>query len=298
VICRELLARHEYVIGDFYYGRANYKAAESRMAELVALYPDTPIAPEALYDFGRTLQKQGKKYSAAQAFTALKLHYPKTKFAAQADQQLKTLNQPVGTEEDPLSLVLTESGFGEDQVNADHVAVHESLANLASAGHVAYGPDGLPILDPLGSKGADESAQTQQAKEVPGPATLRTVRLSSSDPPLSVVLELTGPVNFDDNIKNGSDSSTLTMFLKSVTPDSKLAHHMIFDKSIFRDCDIETDSTGTTVTVNTTLVSRFAVLPLAKPPRLLVTFTPQSGLPGTAGQTVSSDAGPPGASGF
>ena len=69
-ICREMLARHDYLIGQFYIQRANYKAAESRMAELMALYPDTPIAPQALYELGLTLEKQGKKYSAAQAFTA------------------------------------------------------------------------------------------------------------------------------------------------------------------------------------------------------------------------------------
>src|SRR5438270_5466217 len=34
-ICREMLGRHEYLIGDFYYNRANYKASESRMAELI-----------------------------------------------------------------------------------------------------------------------------------------------------------------------------------------------------------------------------------------------------------------------
>src|SRR5579875_673578 len=31
-ICREMLARHEYLIGSFYYDRANSKASQSRMA--------------------------------------------------------------------------------------------------------------------------------------------------------------------------------------------------------------------------------------------------------------------------
>jgi outer membrane protein assembly factor BamD len=276
-ICREMLARHEYLIGDFYYRRANYKAAESRMAELISLYPDTPIAPEALYNLGRTLEKQGKRYSAAQAFTALKTHFPGTRYATDADRELASLKQPIDTEEDPLKLVLTESGFGDDVANADHVSVHESLANLASAGNPAYGPDGLPILD---HQPAAAATQPAKASENPGPATLREVRLSSSQPPLSVIFDLTGPVNFDDKIDHGSDYSTLKIFLKSVTPDSKLARHFVFDRSIFRDCDVESDSNGTTVTVNTTPVSRFAIVPLDQPARLLVTFTPQAGLPG------------------
>jgi hypothetical protein len=114
------------------------------------------------------------------------------------------------------------------------------------------------------------------------------VRLSSSDPPLSVVLDLSGPVNFDDKLKNGSDSSTLQVYLKGVTADAKLAHHFVFDRSIFRDCEIESDSSGTTVTVNTMPVSRFAIVPLERPARLLVTFTPQAGAPST---TASSETG-------
>src|SRR5215469_12467357 len=142
-ICREMLARHEYLIGDFYYNRANYKASESRMAELMALYPDTPIAPEALYDLGRTLHKQGKKYSAAQAYTALQKSYPNTRYASIATKEIKGLHQSVDTEEDPLKLVLAESGFSEQ--GQGQVAVHESLANLGSTDKF-YGENGLPNL--------------------------------------------------------------------------------------------------------------------------------------------------------
>jgi outer membrane protein assembly factor BamD len=303
-ICREMLARHEYLIGDFYYRRANYKASESRMAELMALYPETPIAPEALYHLARTLEKQGKKYSAAQAFTALKQSYPKTKYATIADAELRKLHQSVDTEEDPLKLVLAESGFGEEQPGPDQVAVHESLANLGTADG-AYGANGLPNLSAAdsdesakqsGERAADakspatNDALAQTDKVQPGPAVLRTIRLSSSDPPLSLVFDLTGPVNFDDDLKNGSDYSRLKVFLKGVNTDSRLARHLVFDRSIFRDCEIESDSNGTTVTVNTMPVSRFAIVPLERPARLLVTFTPQNGpSPATANSGVGGD---------
>ena len=126
-ICREILARHDYLIGEFYEKRANFRAAESRLAEVLALYPDTPIAPEGLYQLALTLEKQGKKYSAAQAFTALKMHFPHTGYASAADVQLKKLHQPIDTEEDPLKLVLAESGYSEEQ-QGQQVSVHESLA--------------------------------------------------------------------------------------------------------------------------------------------------------------------------
>ncbi|HKV54388.1 MAG TPA: outer membrane protein assembly factor BamD [Candidatus Binataceae bacterium] len=287
-ICREMLARHEYVIGNFYYNRANYKASESRMAELMALYPDTPIAPDALEQLGRTLEKQGKKYSAAQAYTALKQDYPNTKYAVEANNELNKLHQSVDTEEDPLKLVLAESGFGDDQANGNQVAVHESVDNL-SAADPAYAANDLPNLN--AAKPSAATAAAEQAEKVqPGPATLRTVRLSSSDPPLSVVFDLTGPVNFDDHLKNSSDSSSLTIFLKGVTADSSLGRHLVFDRSIFRDCDIESDSSGTTITVNTAPVSRFAIVPLERPARLLVTFTPQNGPPATTASSAGADA--------
>jgi hypothetical protein len=290
VICREMMSRHEYLVGNFYFKRANFKAAESRMAELVARYQDTPMAPEGLYDLGQTLEKQGKKYSAAQAFAALKLHFPNTKFAADADRELKRLNQPVDTEEDPLKAVLAESGFSEDQMNQNPVAVHESLTDLAAAGGDAgtYGTNGLPILDKPAPKAGASTVGPPPKQPNPGPATLRTIRLSSSDPPLSVIFDLTGPVIYDDNLQSGTDSSTLTVFLKAVTPDAKLARHMVFDKSIFHDCDVESDADGTKITVNTTRVSRFAIVPLQGPSRLLVTFVPENGSP----QTASFEAGP------
>ena len=148
-ICREILARHDYLIGEFYEKRANLRAAESRMAEVMALYPDTPIAPEDLYQFALTLEKQGKKYSAAQAFTALKMHFPNATYASVADQQLKKLHQPIDTEEDPLKLVLAESGYSDDQ-QAQQVSVHESLESLAAndRGASAFGAGGVPILPP------------------------------------------------------------------------------------------------------------------------------------------------------
>jgi outer membrane protein assembly factor BamD len=286
-ICREMLARHEYLIGEFYYRRANFKAAESRMAELMALYPDTPIAPEDLYQLGVTLEKQGKKYSAAQAFTALETHYPKTPYAREAKNELKRLKQPVDSEEDPLTLVLAESGFSPDQAAQDQVAVHESLASLSanSSANSAYGSNGLPLLNAP----APQAVKTVQKN--PGRARLHTIRLSSSDPPLSVIFDLSGPVNYDQKLQNGNGYSTLTLFLKGVTPDSSVQQHLVFDRSIFRDCEVEKEPGGTKITVNTTPVARFAVVPLEDPARLLVTFTPQGGPPG---QTANNESALPG----
>lgn len=291
VICREVLARHEFLIGEFYYHRANLRAAESRLAELEALYPDTPIAPEGLYKLGLTLQKQGKKYSAAQAFTALKRQYPHTKYVAMANRQLKQLKQPIDTEEDPFKLVLAESGYDPDQ-QSQQIAVHEDLASLSKDDASAYGADGLPILTPAKATAPGGSTVGAQSPpgQTPGPATLRMVRLSSSDPPLSVVFDLTGPVNYDQHIDKSDGSATTTIFLKQVTPAATMPAHITFDKSLFRDADIESADGGTKITINTAAVSRYAVIPLSQPARLLVTFTPTAAT-ASSDNSDSSDLG-------
>ncbi|HYB89487.1 MAG TPA: outer membrane protein assembly factor BamD [Candidatus Binataceae bacterium] len=291
-ICREVLARHDLIVGNFYFKRANLKAAESRLAELLQKYPDTPIAPDALYELATALEKEGKKYSAAQAFEALLKHFPNTPYASKSRDELKKLNQPVDTEEDPLPLVLAESGFpANSDAQQARVVVRQrdaepSTSELADAGSM-YGPDGLPILERPDPKPAAESvldpppgpsgrSQAVVADKAPGPATLRTIRLSSTEPPLSVILDLTGPVRFEKRLENGSGYSTATVMMKDVKPAASLEHHLVFDRSIFKDCDVKVDDQATTVTLNTVPVSNFAVVPLDQPPRLLVTFTPQS----------------------
>ncbi len=276
--CREMLARHDLIVGNFYFNRANFKAAESRMAELMQKYPDTPVAPDALYELGIALEKEGKKYSAAQAFAALLQHFPNTPYTGKAKAELKKLHQPVDTEEDPLPLVLAESGYGADQSQQDnHVIVRQrssSADSLASSTPLPtqYGADGLPILD-APPKAKLETAALGAAKPA-APAMLKTVRLSSSNPPMSVILDLSAPAQFDKHLESGPGYSTAVVLLKGVRPDVSMGKHLVFDRSIFRDCDVASGSDGTTVTLNTVPVSNMSVVALDAPPRLLVTFTP------------------------
>ena len=273
-ICREMLARNQLVVSTFYFQRANFRAAESRLAELMQKYPDTPVGPEALSELAHTLEKEGKKYSAAQAYAALVQHFPETPYAKEAKTKLAKLNQPIDNEEDPLRLVLAESGYGPADIeNNPQVGISQRATvkgeAVASAG-TEYGTDGLPILDTPKSKASDKPEAPR------GPVTLRTIRLAASDPPLSVIFDISGPVKFDKHFESGSGYSTLIVHLDQTSPDSKLDNHIVFDRSIFKDCDVKAENGGTTVTVNTVPVARFAIIPLEDPSRLLVTFTPQS----------------------
>jgi outer membrane protein assembly factor BamD len=410
LVCREMLARNQMIVGNYYYKRANFRAAESRFAELLQKYPETPVAPDALFELGVSLEKEGKRYSAAQAFAAVQKHFPGSNYAKKAQVELAKVHQPIDTEEDPLPLVLAETGYGgnPEDSNADKVVVRQrsdmggGTQVASAAGSSGYGADGLPTLgasapvgaakasasdvpaaanapDPsqpdlpsrkpgapdmmrapapilpkptgsiagaadaqaramtgiagasspgfsappvVGAAAASEPAPSQvdqtndpepesdshqagagapapepklhqmmpagdhianapplSLSEPPasGPATLNTIRLSSNDPPLSVILELSGPVSFNKDLESSSDGSVATVMLKKVIPQTGLQTHLVFDKSIFKDCNVTTDSDGTTVTLNTQPVEHFSVVPLEGPPRLLMTFTPQAG---------------------
>jgi outer membrane protein assembly factor BamD len=297
VICRELLARNELYIGDFYTSRANFRASESRLAELMEKYSDTPVAPEALYKLGQSLEKEGKKYSAAQAFTALTMHFPKSSYVQPAKRELAKLKQPIDTEDDPLRMVLAESGFNPDQSSAfDRQVVRTRLASAAAMAEGAYGADGLPVLTHGTAPVQTASAEPDQG----GIVTLRTIRLSSTEPPLSVILDLSGTVKYEKEFESGSNSATLTLHLKNTMPSKHLGPHIVFDKSIFHDVTVSSAGNDTTVTVNTSPVGRFAIVPLGEPARLLVTFAPlesdsvaaaaEMGAPPSA---PPSDEGPP-----
>jgi outer membrane protein assembly factor BamD len=450
-VCREMLARHQMVVGDYYYKRANFRAAESRFAELMQKYPDTPVAPDALWDLAIALQKEGKKYSAAQAFAALEKHFPNSPYALKARTEIRKLHEPVDTEEDPLPIVLAETGYPSttQPEAADQVPVRQRAGMDEGGSTPGYGPDGLPLLaandstksrtasdagsssdgsgmqhydtgvsapgggssvsglaglpagaapppsagvaselaasgnkppaagesqltygadagaaappsspppsgngsdmlnlnaaaappsapnpnlptqvaaaslpppppepspemhqlssigggdtsspdqnEPLG-KGNGTLAPTQPIKNdttpgantalavapapEPGPATLKTIRLSSNDPPLTVIFDLTGPVSYSKEMEPGSSGgSKITVVLKDVTPDASIGKHVVFDRSIFKDCMIMKDSTGTTIVLNMQPIQSYSVVPLDDPARLLVTFTPQN-MPG------------------
>jgi outer membrane protein assembly factor BamD len=266
-VCREMLARNELLIGTYYQKRANYRAAESRMEELMEKYPETPVAPQALYDLGVTLEKEGKKYSAAQAFAALQSHFKGTSYASKAAIELKKLNQPIDTEEDPLRMVLAEGGFGPPEPEPPLIVVkhHEDNANPDIT---ALGGDAQGMPNPEAPAPPPQPASSE-------PVTLKGIRLAASANPLSVIFDVSGPVKFEKHLSSGPGFSALSVRLINTHPATTLDHHIVFDRSIFKDSQIESDSGGTTVTVNTTPVARFAIIPLEDPSRLLVTFTPE-----------------------
>ena len=282
-ILRETLARNIKVISDYYASRGNFRATESRLAELLQKFPDTPVAAEALYMLGETLEKEGKKYSAAQAFAAFKWHYQGSTYAKKAAQKLVRLKQPIDLEEDPLPLVLAEAGFPAIPVSSEPRLAGANNPTLQVA-NSSDSRTGAPQNSTAPAAGAEQRKQSAPS----GPVKLRNVRLASSDPPLSIVLDLTGPVDFDKRFRDDGDSSELTVVLHKTEPDSQLQNHIELHRSIFKDCDVQVEGDTTAVTVRTTKVANYAVIPLEGPSRLMITYTPVTEVKGEAGTVAKS----------
>ncbi|MGH7813827.1 MAG: outer membrane protein assembly factor BamD [Candidatus Binataceae bacterium] len=357
-VCRDMLARHQMIVGNYYFKRADFRAAESRFAELMQKWPDTPIAPDGLYELGVALEKEGKAYSASQAFAAVEKHYPGSKWASRAHGELNRIHMPIDTEADPLPMVLAESGYGElPKSDANRVVVRQrSGMEVASAAPQSGSEsDGLPALgegDPGGNSvqaypppgqlansaaapvamlsapaappamnppgdppaampanlfpsGAQPAAPmlhqvsapaqmvaADQERDPPppaaGPATLKQIALSANNPPLSVVLSLTGPVQFTQQLQRNPSGAVATVSLKNTIPQTGMQSHVAFDKSIFKDCDITTGGAGTTVTLTTRPVANFTVVPLESPPRLVLSFTPETAAATTQKSAVTN----------
>ena len=107
-------------------------------------------------------------------------HFPNSNYAKRAQVELAKLHQPIDTEEDPLPLVLAETGYGgnPDDSNADKVVVRQrsdmrGTEVASSSGGSTYGADGLPNLDastPPGAALKASSPEVQAVANAPDPS--------------------------------------------------------------------------------------------------------------------------------
>ncbi len=58
--CRTRLSRAEVQVGDFYFWRKSYNAAQRRYQGLLLEYPDSPVVPRARYRLGVSLVQMGQ----------------------------------------------------------------------------------------------------------------------------------------------------------------------------------------------------------------------------------------------
>jgi outer membrane protein assembly factor BamD len=103
VKCIEYLAEYDFNVASFYLQQAKYPAARDRFEEIVRKYRGTPAAARSLFFLGESYRKEKNNVKAGLAYEALIQHYPQSKFAPEARNQLAQIEKD---KQDPLAMLL------------------------------------------------------------------------------------------------------------------------------------------------------------------------------------------------
>lgn len=74
--CHDLLAQMHLFVGQFYYRRGSYLAAAHRFEQIIKVYPDKSVAPDALYFLALSYYDLGANDWASEQLTLLAEKYP------------------------------------------------------------------------------------------------------------------------------------------------------------------------------------------------------------------------------
>lgn len=99
-VCQERLAEHEFLVGRFYYKKASYQGAVRRFEGVLRTYPDTDVAPKALFYMGKAYMHLSQGGKAREAFLEITRRYPKSEYAAKAQAFLQTETKEGATSTD------------------------------------------------------------------------------------------------------------------------------------------------------------------------------------------------------
>ncbi|THJ22767.1 MAG: outer membrane protein assembly factor BamD [Nitrospira sp. CG24E] len=104
--CHDLLAQTHLFVGEFYYRRGSYLAAAHRFEQIMKLYPDKSVAPDALYFLALSYHDLGADDWASEQLTLLAEKYPGSAYSGEG----KSLLAKIGGKNPPTLLALkTES---------------------------------------------------------------------------------------------------------------------------------------------------------------------------------------------
>jgi outer membrane protein assembly factor BamD len=102
---QEVLAAHEFRVGDFYHTKGSFPAAAARFQGLADHYPLYSKADEALWKLADSYSRMPARFAdrAAEAYARIVRDYPLSAYADSARQKLESLERPV-PEADPVAM--------------------------------------------------------------------------------------------------------------------------------------------------------------------------------------------------
>ncbi len=144
--CHDFMAQTHLFVGEFYYRRGSYLAAAHRFQQIMKLYTDKPVAPDALYYLALSYHELGADDWASEQLILLAEKYPGNAHSGEA----KSLLAKIGGEKPaPLLAQKTEPAPPPTSPTASASRNQPSLA----AGLIPSDPSGsfrLPSATALG----------------------------------------------------------------------------------------------------------------------------------------------------
>jgi outer membrane protein assembly factor BamD len=98
--CHDLLAQTHLFVGEFYYRKGSYLAAAHRFEQIIKLYPDKSVSPDALYFLALSYHDLGADDWASEKLTLLAEKYPDSAHSSKA----KSLLAKIGEAQPPILL--------------------------------------------------------------------------------------------------------------------------------------------------------------------------------------------------
>ena len=92
-ICEEQLAEHTLSIGELYYKRKAYKAAISRLKDILSNYPSYSELDKVFFLLGDSYYKAGQDQESIPYFTKLISDYPQSKYAKMAQERMEEIEK-------------------------------------------------------------------------------------------------------------------------------------------------------------------------------------------------------------
>jgi outer membrane protein assembly factor BamD len=89
--CHDLLAQTHLFVGEFYYRRGSFLAAAHRFEQIMKLYPDKSVSPDALYFLALSYHDLGADDWASEKLTLLAEKYPDSAHSRKAKSLLATI---------------------------------------------------------------------------------------------------------------------------------------------------------------------------------------------------------------
>ncbi len=87
--CRDIIARYEFLVGQFYFKRQAWQGAIGRLEGLLRDYPEFAQEAQVLYMLALSYQALGKRDRAWEYFKALREKYPDSRLAKKVEEKLR-----------------------------------------------------------------------------------------------------------------------------------------------------------------------------------------------------------------